>query len=307
MSFSHPWVLLLLVVPIALIALETSRRGMRVSLPLDHARVRSMRIMPLVLLCTSVLPALLAAVAILLLAGPRRLGPPGQERLVTNIEMCLDVSGSMSSSMSSAPGSTRYETAMHAINEFVEKRKGDAFGLTIFGGEVVRWVPLTRDTSAIKNATPFLDPSTLPSALNSTRVAHALEACRDTLTQQPDGDRLIVLLTDGFSEDLEGGAAARVGQDLAANHIVLHTIHVGDGAPPSQLNAVTSPTGGGVFSATNLSTLRAVFEHIDHMNKARIKPKERESIDSFSTLATIGLSLAALSGVMLFGLRYTPW
>ena len=307
MSFSHPWVLLLLVIPIALIALEVSRRGMRVALPLDHARVRTMRVLPLVLIGASVLPALLAAAAILLLAGPRRLGPPGQERLVTNIEMCLDVSGSMSSAMSSAPGSTRYETAMRAINAFVDKRKGDAFGLTIFGGENVRWVPLTRDTSAIKNATPFLDPSTLPSALNSTRVAHALEACRDTLVQQPDGDRLIVLLTDGFSEDLEGGAASRVGQDLAANHIVLHTIHVGDGQPPSQLNEVTAPTGGGVFSATNLATLQAVFDHIDHMSKARIKPKERESIDSFRLFAIAGLSIAGLSALTLFGLRYSPW
>lgn len=307
-SFSHPWVLLLLVLPVAIIGWEWARQGLRIALPLDGGSPQPQRIMPLILKVAALLPALLLAAAILLLAAPKKLGPPGQERLVTNIEMCLDVSGSMSSPMSSGTsGGSRYECAKRAIDEFVDKRKGDAFGLTIFGGEVVRWVPLTKDTTAIKNATPFLDPATLPPALGSTRVGNALKYCNEVLVQQEEGDRLVILLTDGFSSDLDGGAAATVGALLAANHVVVHAIHVGDGAPPAQLSAVVAPTGGKVFSATNLATLQGVFDHIDHMNKAKIKQKDREAVDSFRFFALAGLALGGLSVISLFGVRYTPW
>ena len=307
-SFSHPWVLIVLLVPLMLLAWEWTRRGFRIAMPFDQGSIRQARLIPLVLKLAAVVPALLLAVAVLLLAGPKKLGPPGEERLITNIEMCLDVSGSMSSNMGSAPGGgTRYEAAMRAINEFVDKRKGDAFGLTIFGGEVVRWVPLTKDTSAIKNATPFLDPATLPPALGSTRVGNALKYCNQVLGQQEEGDRLIILLTDGFSSDLDGGAATSIGGLLAANRVVVHAVHVGDGAPPAQLNEVVSPTGGKVFSASNLATLQGVFDHIDRMNKTKIKQKEREAVDSFGFFAILGLCLSGISIVTLFGLRYTPW
>ncbi len=308
-SFSHPWVLTFLLLPLSLFAWEWTRRGFRVALPLDQGltnRSRAMSLLPSILKIASVIPALLLASAILLLAGPKKLGPPAQERLITNIEMCLDVSGSMSSQLGTG-GSTRYEAAMKAINEFVDKRKGDAFGLTIFGGDVVRWVPLTKDTSAIKNATPFLDPATLPSALNSTRVGNALKYCNQVLNQQEVGDRLIVLLTDGFSSDLDGGAAANIGNLLAANKVVVHAVHVGDSAPPAQLSEVVSPTGGKVFSATNLASLQGVFDHIDRMSKAKTKQKEREAVDHFGFFAITGLSLAGLGLVSLFGVRYTPW
>ena len=51
---------------------------------------------------------------------------------------------------------------MKAIDEFLKIRKGDAFGLTFFGNNVLHWVPLTSDPSAIRCAPPFMKPENVP-------------------------------------------------------------------------------------------------------------------------------------------------
>src|SRR5689334_7956322 len=116
MTFAHPWVLLLVVLPLALAVWEVRRVGHRVRMPFDHHTPRKARFLPALILLANLTPSLLLLAAITLIAGPRGLGPRGQERVLTNIELCLDVSGSMSSPMSSAPdGASRYKTAMAAI------------------------------------------------------------------------------------------------------------------------------------------------------------------------------------------------
>ena len=311
LSFAYPLVLVLLLLPCALGAWELMRRGLRVPLPVDHLAHAPRRWTRRLLVAASLLPALLLAAVVLLLAGPQRMSPPKDERVLTNIEIVLDVSGSMSSPMQSGPaggaGGTRFTAAMAAIAEFCKLRKGDAYGLTAFGGEVVRWLPLTKDLSAIENAPKFLDPEHNPPHLMSTRVGNALKFTLGTLSAQPEGDRLIILMTDGFSSDLGGGAAGQIGQELRDNNIVVHAVHVGDGEAPVQLFEVVSPTGGQVFSANNPRALLGIFEHIDQMQKVRIKSSQPEPIDFFFPFAASCAALLGLHMLALFGLRYTPW
>ncbi|MFZ4574367.1 MAG: vWA domain-containing protein, partial [Phycisphaerales bacterium] len=200
MSFSNPWVLLLLVVPIVAAVWEWRRSGHRVRVPVDGVRSRARPVTATALRACGVLPALVLALVIVILAGPKRMGPPGQARLLTNIEICLDVSGSMSSPI--AGGQPKFKEAVRAIDYFTQRRAGDAMGLTIFGLDTVRWVPLTRDVNAIRLAAPFIDPATLPGVLGGTAVARAVRFCRDTLLLEKEGDRLILLISDGQSSDL---------------------------------------------------------------------------------------------------------
>jgi Ca-activated chloride channel family protein len=310
MTFAHPWVLLALLIPAAIVAWELLRDdgGRPVPVPVDFAEHRPRRWLERMLRIASIVPALLLAAVICLLAGPQTLGPPGQARVLTNIELVLDVSGSMSSPIGyGRAGASRYTAAMDAINTFTSRRKGDAFGLTIFGGEVVRWVPLTKDLSAIRNATPFLDPVTMPAPLQSTRVGHALLYAKDILSREETGDRLVILITDGFSSDLSGSRSAEIGAQLRDAGIVVYGINVGDGPPPADMAEVVSPTGGRVYSASDPASLDAVFEHIDRMNPVRIRPTQPESIDHFLPWTIAALGLLGVHGLCLFGLRYTPW
>lgn len=305
MTFAFPWLLLLLALPGALIAWEAARPGVRVRLPVDHALRRRRTWTTRFITGASMLPHALLALAIVLLAGPRRPGEPKAERSLTNIEICLDVSGSMTAPMPG--GGARHDIAKRAIDEFTRVREGDAFGLTIFGSEVVRWTPLTKDLGAIRSATPFLNPETMPPHMGGTRIGNALRFAGRTLARQEQGDRLIILVSDGESSDLGNEASNAIAAELAAERIVVFTVHVGDGPAPPDLYAVVQPTGGAVFEAGDAAGLAAVFSHIDRMAPAREKPAAPAPVDWFAPFATAGLALLGLHSLALLGARWTPW
>jgi len=304
MSFSHPIVLLLLIAPILLCAWEWQRRGHPLVLPFDHAGTRGNPWLRRVVTSAQFLPHLLLAVAIVMLAGPRRLGSPSNERILTNIQFVLDVSGSMTARFGEG---TRYDAAMDAIRKFTTFRTGDAFGLTIFGGEVLHWVPLTRDLSAVRMATPFLRPEKMPPFFGGTMIGKALRECKNTLASRPEGDRLIILVTDGESADLGNGQDVEVASELRAEKIVVYMVHVADTAAPAQVHTIAENTGGKVFEASDPSALQEVFAHINTMQPVRLKPSANDYSDWFWPVALAGVVLAGLQMIASFGLRYTPW
>jgi Ca-activated chloride channel family protein len=310
MTFAHGWVLLLLVIPalMAIAELGGLVGGRRVALPLDLAMKRSRPALGALLRGAGVLPAAVLAVVLLILAGPQIVNPPKEVRSLTNIEIVLDVSGSMSARFPSGKvDATRYTAAMDAITAFAEQRSGDAAGLTIFGNEVLRWLPLTKDLRAIKNAAPFVDPSKVPPELGGTRVAHAVKYAHQVLVNQPAGDRLIVLLTDGESPDLSGGAGIELANQLKADGVVVYAINVGGGQAPQGLADVAIPTGGGVFNATDANSLSGVFSHINAMQPARVTQGASEVVTNATPFVIAAMLLLGLHQACLFGLRFTPW
>ncbi|MEW6159762.1 MAG: vWA domain-containing protein [Verrucomicrobiota bacterium] len=304
MSFAHPWVLLFLILPVLLGYWEWTRRGHRLVLPFDHGPVRHGRILERLVKSANLMAALLLATAILLLAGPQRLYIPDKERVLTNIQFVLDVSGSMTSPFGEG---SRYDAAMKAIQEFTKRRKGDAFGLTIFGNEVLHWVPLTKDTSAINLSTPFLRPEKQPPWMGGTQIAKALREVRKVLATRPEGDRMIILVSDGVSSDLFGGQAEEIGNELGSDRIVVYYVHAADGSPQPECHAIATATGGTAFAASDPAGLDDVFQHIDKMQPTKLKPGAPEFADWFWPFVAIGLVAVTLQCVTQFGLRFTPW
>jgi Ca-activated chloride channel family protein len=304
MTFAHPWLLLLLIAPVLLVWWEWRRRGRPLVLPLDHSPARTRRWLERSIKTANLLPPLLLAVGIVVLAGPQRPAPPKEERVLTNIEFVLDVSGSMTTPFGDG---TRSDKAFDAIVEFTSFRKGDAFGLTIFGTEYVHWVPLTKDLTALRLAAPFLRPQKMPPHMAGTRIAHALEAVHDTLRSREEGDRMVVLISDGQSYDLNGGAAQKLGEELSRDNITVFYIHTAEGEPQEETFTVASMTGGQAFAAGDPAALREVFQRIDKMKPTRLKPSAAEHADWFWPFAVTGLGMLGLKVLALFGLRFTPW
>jgi Ca-activated chloride channel family protein len=303
-SFAHPWVLLLLPLPLALLVWVWRGRMRRVALPLDHVTGRPSRAWRLALDAASSLAPLALALAIVLLAGPLRWGEPKTRRALTNIEFCVDVSCSMMAEFGAA---TRYDASMEAINEFIDYREGDAFGLTIFGNQVLHWVPLTSDASAFRCAPPFLRPERLPYWFGGTEIGKALRACREVLVAREEGDRMVILVSDGYSWDLDGGNDAVIARELEEAGIVVFTVHVADGEVPLEVQTIADGTGGRVFAAGDPTALGEVFRAIDAMRPARLQRSIPEASDHFVPFAAAGLVVLGLGLLSGLGLRYTPW
>ncbi len=303
MTFAYPAVLTLLALPVLLMVWEWRRRGTVVALPFDHANARRGRWLEGTVKTANLLAPLLLAVSIILLAGPQRPLSQGTQRVLTNIELVLDVSGSMTAQYGDG---RRADKAVEALQEFVSHRKGDAFGVTLFGTEVLHWVPLTKDLDALKHSAPFMKPEAMPPYMGGTRIGLALRSVHKILADRPKGDKMIVLISDGSSGDLRG-QSDKISSDLNGDDIVLYYIHVANGQPQQEVYDIASRTGGEAFVAGDPAALQAVFEKIDAMQPAKFKPETPIPADNFRPFALAGLSMLALQLLTLFGIRFTPW
>ena len=299
MTFLHPWVLLLLSVPV-LLFWTVLGRGPGLVMPFDHQSHARHRWPRWALGVFEVVPLALLAIAIVILAGPQMLKQPKAERLLTNIQLCMDVSGSMTGS--------RYQLAAKAIEDFTNAREGDAIGLTFFGSHQIRWIPLTKDLKAIRNAMPFADPDHQPIHMSGTAIAAALRFCKANMeVEAQEGDRMIVMVSDGDSPDLDDGQSEVVGGELKEAGITLYHIHVAEDTIPSEVVDLARMTGGDAMQATDPTGIKQVFRHIDRMKPAKFTSAGTLPMDHYRPFALAALVLACVHVIGLLGVRYTPW
>jgi len=302
--FVYPWVLFFLVIPAALFLWTWRRRGRQLVLPFDHGLMKPGSGWWFLLTFLESIPSLLLALAIIFLAGPQKLGEPKEKRVLTNIEVCLDVSGSMTAPFGDG---SRYDTAMKSLDEFLTFRKGDAFGLTFFGSNTLHWVPLTSDVSAIRCSPPFMRPEKAPPWMAGTEIGKALRSCIKVLSQRQEGDRMIVLVSDGDSFDLNNGADQEIARELRDNNISVFAVIIGVENIQDEIVNITRLTGGDAFQAGDADAMKTIFRKIDQMKQTRLEKSIGETLDDFLIWSIIGLTLAGLALITLFGLRYTPW
>ena len=305
MSFAYPQVLLALAIPVILIVVLWRRHTRPLPLPFDFKKTGHSKWLSALLNCVNTLPPLLLATVILLIAGPRKFETPKSKRKMTNIMFCLDVSGSMTAKFGEKD---RYEVAMDSLNQFLTYRKGDSFSLMVFGDSNLRWIPLTSDVSAFRFAPPFLHPRVLPNWFSGgTSIGKALRVAEKYLISATEGDRLIILLSDGESFDLSNGNDVKVAQSLKENNIPVYTIHIGGGNPPTEVGVISSITGAQTFAAGDPEALSVIFRRIDEMVQAPLERLTPDPIDNFTPYLIAALCMAGIYLLTLFGLRYTPW
>ncbi len=322
MIFLHPQWLGLLALPVILAFWEWIRRGQPIALPFDHGRQRRGLVLRFLVLCANCLPAALLALAILFLAHPISFLPPEVERKLNNVQIVLDTSGSMAENHGSqAEGRhTRFDSAMEAILQFTNYRKGDAFGLTIFSRHFIHWLPLTLDTQSFALARPFIVPNNpkldppsmgrhgLPDELwGITQIGKALVGASELLAERPTGDRMIILLTDGESSDIKPPLDGPIIAALQAQNITVFGIMLTNDAIEPALTGIVRASGGEVFNAATPEALQAVFQRIDEMKKVVVLEKKPQVADHYDPFFPPAIGLLVFSVLALFGLRFTPW
>jgi Ca-activated chloride channel family protein len=310
MTFVHPEWIVFLVAPVTLMFWEWVRRGQPLVLPFDDVPQRRGRLLGLLVRAANCLPAALLAVGIVLLARPLTFAPPKAERQLSNIQIVLDTSLSMRETYGPQEGEryTRFDGAMDAVETFLTARQGDAFGLTIFSRQFLHWVPLTTDTSAIRLARTFIAPELFPDPLwGGTYIAKALEGAIVPLTKHAEGDRLIILITDGEGRDIAERGEREIIAKLRQNQISVFAISMTDKPVNPALEAIARETGGQLFTALTPQALAIVFDRIDEMKKVEIRATRPEVIDFIEPFLLPAAVLLAAQLLALFGIRFTPW
>jgi Ca-activated chloride channel family protein len=260
MQFENPeWLWILATLPVLTLAFVFGERSASRRL----AAFAAARLLP-ELAQRSLLPRVIRHIAMLLavalcaiaLSRPihgytlRDIKPRGADLI-----FALDVSRSMRCSDMTPDRLTR---AKLAILDIIEAAPGHRTGLIPFSGTAFLQCPLTLDAEAVRQSLEALDETSIP--LGGTSLAEPIAEAQKAFGQG-EGEKLLVILSDG--EDLEGSGLA---QARSAQGIRIVTIGVGteQGAPvpdPRSGSGYTKDAHGRpVVSRLEAGDLRAVAE-----------------------------------------------
>src|ERR1039458_7081543 len=123
------------------------------------------------------------------------------KRSGVDVAVLLDVSKSM---LTEDVRPNRLEQAKYAVQDLLEKLRGDRIGLIAFAGTAFVQCPLTVDYEAFRLTLKDADPRIIPRG--GTAIGVAIRTALKAFEAGEGRDRAIVLITDG--EETEGDALA---------------------------------------------------------------------------------------------------
>ena len=225
----------------------------------------------------------LAALAWLLLvmaaARPQFVGEPVQLPVSgRDLLLAVDISGSMEEQdmVLVDKVATRLMAVKIVAGDFIERREGDRLGLILFGDQAYLQPPLTFDRKTVNIQ---LREAAIGLAGKRTAIGDAIGLAVKRLRNQPQANRVLVLLTDGANT--AGTVDPQKAADIAASEGVrIYTIGVGadervvrglfgqrrvanNELDEPALQAIAEKTGGRYFRARDIPGLEKIYQLLD--------------------------------------------
>lgn len=324
---AHPWVLLLLIAVLLILAAEWFARpagALSVSTGDTLARIRSrsrihLRRLP------AILRALGLALLVIALARPLAGMRPRVERVnVVDILLCVDVSGSMTAQdFIDRDRGVLYDrlfVTKVAVRDFIESRKmrsGDRYGMDRVGLVLYAahsWIqcPLTLDYAIFERELGKVAIDKNDAKTNRTAIGSAIGLSVSNLNRSEAESKVIVLLTDGNNNhgNLDPITAALLAEDYG---IRVYTIGAGspdrgrmalgdlvaarnDPIDEATLKKIAETTGGKYYRATDLASLQEAYQEINELETTEIQVEDvYDYEDAFLPYALLGGLAVTLS------------
>ncbi len=249
-------------------------------------------------------------------ARPQQFGdavtPPVSGR---DLMLAVDLSGSMTEPDMELGGTVvdRLTAAKAVLADFLDRRDGDRVGLLVFGQRAYAMTPLTRDLQTVREQ---LRDTVAGLAGRETAIGDAIALAVRRLRTQEDGQRVLILLTDGVNS--AGVLTPQKAAELAKEERVrIHTIAFGsDGGmslfgiplpmPASSpedideatLRDVAAQTGGRFYRARDTNELAGIYAELDRLEPVQQAGKAvRPRIERYQwpLAAALGFALLAFA------------
>lgn len=179
------------------------------------------------------------------------------------ISLILDASGSMRQY-------NKFGIVKEIVSDFINKRKHDKIGLSIFADFAYVAIPLTYDKKSIKRLLNRLEVGI--AGVQRTALYEALFLSSNLFKTSKSKEKIAILLTDGMDN------TNTIPLDVAINTakkygIKVYTIGVGEAGDfnPQVLQKIAKATGGKYFSANSIERLKNIYKTIDKLEKSKIK------------------------------------
>jgi len=250
-------------------------------------------------------------------ARPQQLGAPIEPpRQARQMMLAVDLSGSMGEPdmQLGARVVERLTAAKAVLADFLDRREGDRIGLVVFGQQAYALTPLTADRATVREQ---LRDSVVGLAGNETAIGDAIALSVKRLREQPEGQRVLILLTDGMNTAgvLEPLKAAELAK---AEGVRVYTVAFGgsggmslfgvqlpggeDTVDEQTLGKIASETGGRFFRARDTDELAGIYAELDRLEPVKSAgPAVRPRIERY----VWPLGIAMLLGFI--GLAWRGW
>lgn len=198
-----------------------------------------------------------------------------------DLMLAVDLSGSMQTRdmLSDGRAISRLAAVKQIAGNFIERRVGDRIGLILFGSQAYVQTPLTFDR---KTVATLLNESAIGLAGEQTAIGDAIGLAVKRLMQNPQGNKVLILLTDGASntgelEPLKAAElAARAGLTIytigiGADEMRVDTLFGSQLVHPSAdldektLSEIAKLTGGEYFRARDGKQLNQIYSLLDKL------------------------------------------
>ncbi|MEY5010828.1 MAG: hypothetical protein RLZZ253_1967 [Verrucomicrobiota bacterium] len=321
-EFAHPWLLLLLGIPLVLLWLRGKPGGAPSLIFSSLAPLRALA-SPRRSRSGALLAGLLGGAMvffIVALARPR-MGSSHQRIQSSGIDilLALDVSRSMLAEdfTIGSERANRLQAVQKITREFIEKRPADRIGIVAFAGKPYLVSPLTLDHDWLLQN---LDRLRIGLVEDGTAIGSAIASATNRLKERESKSRILVLLTDGDNNagKITPATAAEAAKTLG---VKIYTICAGSrGYAPipvpdmfgrivyrnikvevdeATLKQVASIGNGQFFRAVDSDSLDSIFRQIDQLEKTTVE-MDRYSVyrELFAWPAGAGLLLLCLHLVL---------
>jgi len=309
LSFLHPWLFLLLPLPLLARRLLPARPetdaalrvpfGDRIEAALAGSPVRAATRRPLRL----AIPTLVWLLLITALARPQWIDAPLEKTVPTrDLLLLVDLSGSMDrDDFKNAEGEPvrRLEAVKDIVGDFLEQREGDRVGLVVFGDAPFLQAPFSTDLSLARE---LLDETDVGMAGPRTALGDAIGLGINLFEDSDTPAKTIIALTDGndTKSQVPPIEAARIAAD---REIRIHTVAIGDPTTVGEdkldvatLEQVAEGTGGRYFFAADREQLAGTYEELDRIETKEVKTlshRPRHDLFHYPLAAALLLSLAS--------------
>ncbi|HEX7990004.1 MAG TPA: VWA domain-containing protein, partial [Stenotrophomonas sp.] len=242
---------------------------------------------------------------------PQQLGEPIEPpRQARQMMLAVDLSGSMSEPDMQLGGQVvdRLTAAKAVLADFLDRREGDRIGLLVFGQRAYALTPLTADRATVRDQ---LRDSVVGLAGRETALGDAIALSVKRLREQPQGQRVLIVLTDGVNTAgvLEPLKAAELAK---AEGVRVYTIAFGgsggmslfgvklpgadDQVDEATLTKVADETGGRFFRARDTDELVNIYAELDRLEPVKdAGPAVRPRIERYPLPLAVSLLLGMLA------------
>ena len=207
---------------------------------------------------------------------------------------------------------SRLNSAKRVMIDYINKQTYNRIGMVLFGAYSFTKCPLTLDKNMLSQIINEIQFD--PQIGDSTAIGMGIATAVNRLRKSDAKSKVIILLTDGNNNSgmIDPLSAANIAREYGIRIYTIglgnpqaflqpvsadftqYVLQLGEGIDEKTLQGIADTTGGKFYRANDPTSLKKIYDDIDHLEKSKIEVKRRVLYkENFMPFLVLGLVFLA--------------